>query len=134
MNGLIRRMLPELNRFPTFDDARRAYKRASWQLLLRRQWWLTCVLFFGLFVIANYLTTWLLSTYMNRNTVLLWKLIVSGFAFPICIMAIVWLLRRHFQHSLRKQLVDLGISICVQCGYDLTGNVSGVCPECGENV
>lgn len=23
---------------------------------------------------------------------------------------------------------------CVKCGYDLTGNVSGVCPECGEAV
>ena len=24
--------------------------------------------------------------------------------------------------------------LCVQCGYDLTGNESGVCSECGENV
>jgi hypothetical protein len=23
---------------------------------------------------------------------------------------------------------------CAECGYDLTGNVSGVCPECGERV
>ena len=23
---------------------------------------------------------------------------------------------------------------CAPCGYDLTGNVSGVCPECGEKV
>ncbi len=23
---------------------------------------------------------------------------------------------------------------CQSCGYDLTGNVSGVCPECGEKV
>jgi hypothetical protein len=23
---------------------------------------------------------------------------------------------------------------CQRCGYDLTGNVSGVCPECGEKV
>jgi hypothetical protein len=23
---------------------------------------------------------------------------------------------------------------CVRCDYDLTGNVSGVCPECGERV
>ena len=23
---------------------------------------------------------------------------------------------------------------CVRCGYDLTGNVSGVCPECGAGV
>jgi hypothetical protein len=24
--------------------------------------------------------------------------------------------------------------LCVKCGYDLTGNVSGVCPECGEKI
>ena len=24
--------------------------------------------------------------------------------------------------------------LCVKCGYDLTGNVSGVCPECGERI
>lgn len=23
---------------------------------------------------------------------------------------------------------------CQKCGYDLTGNVSGVCPECGERI
>jgi len=23
---------------------------------------------------------------------------------------------------------------CVHCDYDLTGNVSGVCPECGEKI
>jgi hypothetical protein len=22
---------------------------------------------------------------------------------------------------------------CLRCGYDLTGNVSGVCPECGND-
>ena len=24
--------------------------------------------------------------------------------------------------------------LCVRCGYDLTGNVSGTCPECGTVV
>lgn len=24
--------------------------------------------------------------------------------------------------------------LCVKCGYDLTGNESGVCPECGEST
>ena len=24
--------------------------------------------------------------------------------------------------------------LCVKCGYDLTGNVSGKCPECAEEV
>jgi hypothetical protein len=23
---------------------------------------------------------------------------------------------------------------CVACGYNLTGNVSGVCPECGAEI
>lgn len=23
---------------------------------------------------------------------------------------------------------------CLNCGYNLTGNVSGVCPECGEQI
>jgi len=25
-------------------------------------------------------------------------------------------------------------SLCLKCGYDLTGNVSGTCPECGGKV
>ena len=24
--------------------------------------------------------------------------------------------------------------VCLRCGYDLTGNVSGVCPECGAKA
>jgi len=24
--------------------------------------------------------------------------------------------------------------LCLKCGYNLTGNVSGVCPECGEKI
>ena len=24
--------------------------------------------------------------------------------------------------------------LCVKCGYDLTGNESGVCPECGSSI
>ncbi len=27
-----------------------------------------------------------------------------------------------------------GDGYCIRCGYDLTGNVSGVCPECGSPV
>ena len=28
----------------------------------------------------------------------------------------------------------LPIGVCRVCGYDLTGNVSGICPECGEPI
>ena len=29
---------------------------------------------------------------------------------------------------------EAGHAHCLHCGYDLTGNVSGVCPECGELI
>lgn len=38
--------------------------------------------------------------------------------------AIVALIKRRYR---RRD----GAETCVTCGYDLTGNVSGVCPECG---
>ena len=28
----------------------------------------------------------------------------------------------------------LANNLCLHCGYDLTGNVSGLCPECGSVV
>ena len=32
------------------------------------------------------------------------------------------------RHRRRKK------GLCLKCGYDLTGNLSGVCPECGERI
>ena len=37
-----------------------------------------------------------------------------------------------FQHSRSEQRHKHGR--CEQCGYDLTGNESGVCPECGFEI
>jgi hypothetical protein len=33
-----------------------------------------------------------------------------------------------------KRLVRIWRGACATCGYDLTGNVSGHCSECGESV
>ena len=33
--------------------------------------------------------------------------------------------------SFRARSAGRGAHLCPRCGYDLTGNVSGVCPECG---
>ena len=39
-----------------------------------------------------------------------------------------WLGPVHREYRRRKK------GLCIKCGYDLTGNVSGVCPECGERI
>ena len=42
------------------------------------------------------------------------------------------------RHALRREcwaiLASRGKSICTDCGYNLTGNVSGRCPECGKET
>ena len=49
-------------------------------------------------------------------------------AAPTAIAVFLWY-RWDRPHELRRRRRAMGL--CVQCGYDLTGNVSGVCPECG---
>lgn len=44
------------------------------------------------------------------------------------------LLRRRMEYTLRMELLGLGEQICLACGYDLTGNESGRCPECGAKA
>jgi len=41
--------------------------------------------------------------------------------------------RKRVKH-MREVLREFGIVLCLKCGYDLTGNESGVCPECGTSV
>ena len=61
---------------------------------------------------------------------------VSEIAAPIGLLAIAFIAYplfafargplRRYRRRRRNQ--------CIKCGYDLTGNVSGVCPECGTRV
>ena len=48
-------------------------------------------------------------------------------AAPLLIAWITVIQRRHLRTA--KRLAE---GRCRCCGYDLTGNLSGVCPECGE--
>lgn len=48
----------------------------------------------------------------------------------VCGIAIARLWSGRLRPFLWKQFPHL----CDACGYDLTGNVSGVCPECGQAV
>ncbi len=43
----------------------------------------------------------------------------------VCLIPGIWLWRRSRTHPK---------GCCQQCGYDLTGNVSGKCPECATDV
>jgi hypothetical protein len=60
--------------------------------------------------------------------------IAAAFLAWAAILAIFWILHKPIRRSLRRQLRQQGVPICVECGYDLQGNESGRCPECGTPV
>ena len=39
-----------------------------------------------------------------------------------------------FVHRRRVRAQRIALGQCPGCGYDLTGNLSGVCPECGRST
>ncbi|NLE60662.1 MAG: hypothetical protein GX616_20140 [Planctomycetes bacterium] len=68
----------------------------------------------------------ILSQAWSRNEVFirLWRLLPVTLIYPtVCLLS-----SRYRRYSRRKR------GCCANCGYDLTGNVSGVCPECGQDV
>lgn len=42
-----------------------------------------------------------------------------------------WLFGNTLRNSLRQQLIQEGLSVCLCCGYDLHGQPELRCPECG---
>jgi hypothetical protein len=39
-----------------------------------------------------------------------------------------------FAGSLGRRALRVRAGRCLRCGYDLTGNTSGICPECGAQA
>jgi hypothetical protein len=83
---------------------------------------------------------------VTRKLLILWSFVVAWLllagireghgtlvAFIVLVMAAAGLsawywLSRPFQRDRRRRTKGL----CTRCGYDLRGNVSRVCPECGQ--
>ena len=51
-------------------------------------------------------------------------------SFLLSIALQLWLTRRSCRQWVRRHLPG----VCSTCGYNLTANASGVCPECGRRV
>jgi len=63
------------------------------------------------------------------------RAVLGGSLLPaVIILAWALLMKRRLQRHLRRELNDAGVPICINCGYQLTGNISGTCPECGTAV
>ena len=67
-------------------------------------------------------------TFVERNVYLpVWFLILLTLPYPIVIF-VRGPYHRYRRYRRRKK------GLCLKCAYNLRGNVSGICPECGERI
>lgn len=60
----------------------------------------------------------------TRLTIPLWGPFILAAAYPT-----IFLVKNVYRRRHRRKK-----GLCLKCGYDLTGNVSGICSECGEKI
>ena len=125
------RICPELAIFPSYKEQKQAWKKAYNSSL---KFWIILVVYIPsllMYIFAGRKIEQVLNEYFGIP-----PFVCIAFFCVIFITAYVYftiLIPRHgIRMSLRKQLIESGIRVCMNCGYQLEGNTSGICPECGN--
>lgn len=122
------RLLPELQRFPTDEERRSALLSAAKVVNWNRVVWTALLVCAGLILCGMFV---LPSIYFAYKT---WFMAISLLVLSLACPVGLWASKIGLQNQLRRALRDQGIPICLECGYNLYGTHSGVCPECGLPV
>ncbi len=125
MASLSERILPELALIESGPERRRMLQQAVNNPRTGATAFLSVIAATGLFVLWD---KWVASVSPS------WGLLMLFLLYIIIFGAVLWFARQDIRRRLRAQLASKGIPVCIPCGYNLTGNVSGVCPECGAKV
>ncbi|HEX8910990.1 MAG TPA: hypothetical protein VF796_01425 [Humisphaera sp.] len=117
------RSVPELDAFPP-DERKRVWDECLWKAFRRHPSTWPCHLAAPA-VIAS-IPLWA-GAYSGTVSILPGVLVGGLAVFIVTVAAHQWPARLAI-HYVRRRLPGR----CSGCGYDLTGNESGVCPECGR--
>jgi len=127
------RWFPGLERVEPASERKRVWSTAYAPMLKNPAYWLIAAatqIAAQLVVVVP--ASRLMRSYGLYRSFVGWPL--SAAAAALGCYVIVWLVRRRITRNLRMELTRRGLPTCLGCGYDLTGNVSGVCPECGKSA
>ena len=130
-------LMLELALLDNDPQARRSVWRRAYRRFIRKGGWLFFVIF--PVVVVPLVQGALFAFAMTLDAVPRAKtvLVVIGCAVVAPLLSIgvgfvaVITLVRFMRPCVRAELRERGIALYVKCGYDLRGNESGVCPECG---
>ncbi|GJM24119.1 MAG: hypothetical protein DHS20C16_05340 [Phycisphaerae bacterium] len=78
-------------------------------------------------VILYPILNWILQVKRPQNELIF----VSGAAVSVFL---AYLVGKRIYLACRWKTVEYDGSYCIRCQYDLTGNESGICPECGTSI
>jgi len=77
---------------------------------------------------------WFLATLVAATSVRGRFPVLLATVLPTLAAVTVWYAWDRPEEIRRKRRERRANGLCEHCAYDLTGNVSGVCPECGSRV
>jgi hypothetical protein len=130
------RTFPELERFEDDAKAAIAWKRAIGEVPPASRIICVVLVFAGMSAVLVLGEVWWSkavpgSDILHRPHAPLPGVVFFGMSPLLAGLILGCLYRRSLRRSLRRQLNALSKPTCMKCGYNLTGNVSGICPECG---
>lgn len=127
---ILSKLFPELQRLPTRKARRRAMSVAMAAVSMRGLYWAAIL---GIVAVS----VWVQFSLRRFGIPMAWRGWVGQGVVVVTVLS-CWMLILSFKKTIRRRLwrvlADHGIPCCTVCGYNLTGNVSGVCPECGEPI
>ena len=122
---------PELEHFEREDVpsvGSEALTLAKHEVMRTWRFWLTLVALAGLYMAVTILTAWTMTQYLGSPD---WVRDAAMGCCGVVVSLAAWrLFRDRTRRHLRERLVQLGVPICIPCGYDLRGSTDR-CPECG---
>lgn len=124
---MLARWFPELGRIEDGALRHKALSAAIAKVTMCGRYWAAIA---GIVVVS----VWLQFAVRRMGVSPGWRTAL-GWVIVVATVLACWFLilafRKTIRRSIRQALVDSGLPCCLSCGYDLTGNESGRCPECG---
>jgi len=99
-----------------------------------KRWWQFSLVYSGTIIVFPYLFIMMFigslsSVLSNKTSIVVTELLLHSTIIPLVLVSAY-----KTSNSRKRRHIRCEFQICIHCSYNLTGNESGVCPECGTEI